>query len=155
MPEKTVREMTAMERKHYSLEARMFHAVEIASAVLGFVALLIGLGLYVYALLGQYVGEAFGLARSASMVIEQVADTETLVGDVMTVYRGLSQEERAGSRTETYRANYAEISSGEDYQMLRTVLREFLDSSDVIATSIATPIATFFGSIDTFSAGTL
>ena len=62
-------------------------------------ALLIGLGLYVYALLGQYVSEAFGLARSASMVIEQVADTETLVGDVMTVYRGLSQEERAGSRT--------------------------------------------------------
>jgi sigma-B regulation protein RsbU (phosphoserine phosphatase) len=131
MPEKTVREMTALERRHYSLEARMFHAVEMVSAVLGFVALLIGLGLYVYALLGQYVGEAFGLARSASMVIEQVADTETLVGDVMTVYRGLSQEERAGSRTETYRANYAEISSGEDYQMLRTVLREFLDSSDV------------------------
>jgi len=155
VPEKTVREMTAMERKHYSLEARMFHAVEIASTVLGFVALLIGLGLYLYALVGQYVGEAFGLARSASMVIEQVADTETLVGDVMTVYRGLSQEERAGSRTETYRANYAEISSGEDYQMLRTVLREFLDSSDVIATSIATPIATFFGSIDTFSTGTL
>lgn len=50
MPEKTVREMTAMERKHYSLEARMFHAVEIASAVLGLVALLIGLGLYLYAL---------------------------------------------------------------------------------------------------------
>ena len=120
-----------MERRHYSLEARMFHAVEMSSAVLGLVALLIGLGLYVYALLGQYVGEAFGLARSASMVIEQVADTETLAGDVMAVYRGLSQEERAGSRTETYRANYAEISSGEDYQMLRTVLREFLDSSDV------------------------
>ena len=131
MPEKTVREMTAMERKHYSLEARMFHSVEMFSAVLGLVALLIGLGLYVYALLGQYVGEAFGLARSASMVIEQVADTETLAGDVMAVYRALSQEERAGSRTETYRANYAEISSGEDYQMLRTVLREFLDSSDV------------------------
>ena len=131
MPEKTVREMTAIERKHYSLEARMFHAVEISSAVLGLVALLIGMALYVYALLGQYVGAAFGLARSASMVIEQVADAETLVGDVMTVYRGLSQEERAGSRTETYRANYAEISSGEDYQMLRTVLREFLDSSDV------------------------
>ena len=131
MPEKTVREMTALERRHYSLEARMFHAVEMTSAVLGLVALMIGLGLYVYALLGQYVGEAFGLARSASMVIEKVADTKTLAGDIMAVYRGLSQEERAGSRTETYRANYAEISSGEDYQMLRTVLREFLDSSDV------------------------
>ena len=30
-----------MERKHYSLEARMFHAVEMASAVLGLVALLL------------------------------------------------------------------------------------------------------------------
>ena len=45
MPEKTVREMTALERRHYSLEARMFHAVEMASAILGLVALLIGLGL--------------------------------------------------------------------------------------------------------------
>ena len=50
MPEKTVREMTALERRHYSLEARMFHAVEMASAVLGLVALLIGLGLYLHAL---------------------------------------------------------------------------------------------------------
>ncbi len=41
MPEKTVREMTALERRHYSLEARMFHAVEMASAVLGLVALLL------------------------------------------------------------------------------------------------------------------
>ena len=119
MPEKTVREMTALERRHYSLEARMFHAVEMASAVLGLVALLIGLGLYLYALVGQYVGEAFGLARSASMVVEQAADTETLVGDVMAVYRNLSQEERTGLRTEAYRANYAGISSGENYQMLR------------------------------------
>lgn len=117
MPEKTVKEMTALERRHYSLEARMFHAVEMASAVLGLVALLIGLGLYLYALVGQYVGEAFGLARSASMVVEQAADTETLVGDVMAVYRNLSQEERTGSRTEAYRANYAEISSGENYQI--------------------------------------
>ncbi len=131
MPEKTVREMTAMERKHYSLEARMFHAVEMASAVLGLVALLIGLGLYLYALVGQYVGEAFGLSRSASVIMEQMADMETLVGDVMTVYHDLSQEERAGSRTEAYRANYTEISSREDYLVLRTVLREFLDSSDI------------------------
>ena len=131
MPEKSIREMTAVERKHYSLEARMFHAVEMACAVLGLVALLIGLGLYLYALVGQYVGEAFGLSRSASVVMEQAADTEALVGDVMAVYRDLPQEERAGARTEAYRANYAEILSREDYLLLRTVLRDFLDSSDI------------------------
>ena len=43
MPEKTVREMNEMERKHFSLAARVFHSALMSSIVLGLVALLIGL----------------------------------------------------------------------------------------------------------------
>ena len=60
MPEKTVREMNDRERLHYSLAARVFHSALMGSVVLGLVALLIGLGLYTNALVGQYIGEAFG-----------------------------------------------------------------------------------------------
>ena len=131
MPEKTVREMSAVERKHFSLEARVFHAVELACAILGLVALLIGLSVYLYALVGQYVGETFTLSRSASAILEQETDTETLVNDVMAVYHGLSEEAREGSRTDTYRGNYNELTSREDYQMTRSVLRLYLESNDI------------------------
>ncbi len=63
MPEKSVREMSRIEKQHYSLEGRTFRAVIISSIILGSVALLIGLGLYAYALGGQYIGEAFTTAR--------------------------------------------------------------------------------------------
>ena len=46
MPEKSVREMSELERQHYSLAARTFHATVMGAAVLGLVAFLIGLGLY-------------------------------------------------------------------------------------------------------------
>ena len=72
MPEKNVREMSALERRHYSLEARSFRTTVLGAALLGLVALAIGLGLYTYALVGQYVGESFGLARSTAMVVRIV-----------------------------------------------------------------------------------
>jgi site-specific recombinase XerD len=56
--------------------------------------MLIGLGLYTYALIGQYIGEAFGLARSTALVVRQVVDTDVMVDEVMDLYRSLSDEER-------------------------------------------------------------
>ena len=35
MPEKSVREMSELERKHYSLAARVFHAAALHSVILG------------------------------------------------------------------------------------------------------------------------
>ena len=115
MPEKTVREMNEMERKHYSLAARVFHSAMMGSVVLGLVALLIGLGLYTNALVGQYIGEAFGLSRSAAAVVEQVIDTQSLSSDVMEIYHSLSEEERAEPRSDEFRAHFSDITEREDY----------------------------------------
>ena len=131
MPVKSVREMSELERKHYSLAARTFHASLMGAAILGLVAFLIGLGLYTYALVGRYVGSAYGLARSTAAVVERVVNTDLLAESVMNIYHGLSEEERAEPRTAPYRANYASVSSRQDYQTLYAVLREFLLSSDV------------------------
>ncbi len=131
MPEKSVREMTELERKHYSLEARTFHSTVMGSLLLGLVALLIGLGLYAYALTGQYVGEAWGLARSAAGIVQQAGGAEELAADVMEIWRGLTPEERAGSRTEAYRALFSEIKERESWQRINAILKEFLKTSDV------------------------
>ena len=44
MPEKSVREMNELERAHYSLAARVFHAAAIHSVILGLICFLIGYG---------------------------------------------------------------------------------------------------------------
>ena len=46
MPSKSVREMSALERQHYSLAARTFHAVLILSLILGSAAVIFGWYLY-------------------------------------------------------------------------------------------------------------
>ena len=131
MPEKSVREMGRFERKHYSLEGRTFRAVIICAAILGLVAFLVGQGLYIYALIGQYVGETFGLAKSTAAIINNVADTGALSKDIMEIYRSMYEEERSGTGTEEYREKYRQITEREDYQRLRSYLRIVLDSSDV------------------------
>ena len=131
MPEKTVREMSERERQHFSLAARVFHSALMSSVVLGLVALLIGLGLYTNALVGQYIGEAFGLARSTAAVVEQVIDTRMLADEVMQIYHALSEEERAEPRSAEYRAHFSHLTEQEDYWVLRAILKEFLASSDV------------------------
>lgn len=131
MPEKSVREMSRREQAHFSLAAKVFHASLMGSVVLGLVAMLIGLGLYTYALIGQYIGEAFGLARSTALVVRQVVDTDRMVNDVMEQYRALSDEERAQTGTEAYRARFAHLTEGEDYATLCSVFRVFRDSSNV------------------------
>ena len=133
MPLKSIREMTWVERRCHSLEARTFWAFVVGSVLVGLVALLIGLSLFSYALIGQYTTEAYTLCRSVVMAMDNVVglDPAVLSGDVMDIYSGLSQEELDESGTETYQANFDAIEQRPDYQMARLVLHNFLGSSDV------------------------
>ena len=131
MPEKSVREMSALERRHYSLEARVFHAAMLGAVILGFVSLLIGLGLYSYALAGQYIGEAFGLTRSTALIVEEFEDTVRLSKKVMAIYQRAPEEQRADPEREDYLALFDSVSEDDGHRYLLSVLREFRDSSDV------------------------
>ena len=131
MAEKSVREMTERERRRFSLSAKVFRATLMGSLVLGLVAIVIGLGLYLYALVGQYVGEAFGLSRSTSIVVAQVVDTEPLADEVMRIYRSLTPEELAMTGTPDYREKFAHVTETPEYRRLNSILREFGSSSEV------------------------
>ena len=131
MPEKSVREMTWRERRIYSLEARTFWGSIIGSVIVGLVAFLIGLGLFTYALVGQYTKEAFSLCRSTALVVDSIADVEELSGEVMGIYKGLYRQDLEKTRTEEYREHFASVAEDETYQYLVEVLRTFRDNSDV------------------------
>ena len=136
MPEKSIREMNKLERQHYSLAARTFRATVMGAIVLGMAALLIGLGLYAYALGGQYVGEAFNLSRTVEGVIGKVVDVEPLADEVMQRYRGMTEEQRTGDEA-AYRAVFEGIEEREDYRKTVSLLGYFLETSDVFDVYIA------------------
>ena len=131
MPEKSFREMGNLERKHYSLAAKVFRSVIIGSLVVGLVAFAIGLGLYTVALTGKYISESFSLARTAETMLDKIASVETAAGRVMDAYNQLTPEEKAEVGTEKYRARFSMINKAAGMDTIRTILGEFAQSADV------------------------
>ena len=131
MPQKTVREMNKFERQHYSLAARVFHAVLNGSIILGTVALLIGLGLYTFAVVQQYILESFNLTRSTNAIMKEVVDTSDLSAEVLRRYHAMSEAERSDPDSAVYQAKFSDLTEREDYQMIRAILEHFLESSEV------------------------
>ncbi len=130
MPEKSIREMNKYERMHHSLAARTFHATLQSAVILCLVSLLIGLGLYMYALANRYIGDAFHLARNAASIADKVLDTGALSRDMMEIYSRLSPEERAEVGTDAYYDRYAEIEQRAEYAQLLDILQVFQEGSD-------------------------
>ena len=137
MPQKSVREMNRLERRHYSLASRSFRATIMGAIILGIVALAIGLGLYAVALSGQYIGEAFNLSRNAQALICKVVDVEPLVDEVMERYYAMSPAQRENTQSDAYRAAFADVTEREDYTTVRSMLADFRTSSDVFDVYIA------------------
>ena len=131
MPEKSVREMSALERKHYSLSARVFHATIMASLVLGFMSLLIGLTLYIYSQVGQYTAEAFNLSKSAALILEKVTDPGAFSDEVLKIYNGLDESQRQEMGSPAYREHFLELESRQELQTMLDVLDDFRTTGDV------------------------
>ena len=100
MPKKSIREMNRLERNHFSLESKTFRSTIMGAIVLGVAALILGLGVYSYTLIHQYITEAFNLSKSAAAILQEVVDVEPLSTDVKADYRALSDAERELVRTD-------------------------------------------------------
>ncbi len=131
MPKKSIREMNKLERKHYSIEARVFHSAFNSCVVLGLVAFIIGLGLYTYALAGQYITESFQLSGNVASAMSRVVDVAPMAERTLELYHSQSEEERAGTGTDAYRSRFAEIQKLPEYKTSIEVLKVFLEKSDV------------------------
>ncbi|MBO4327446.1 MAG: SpoIIE family protein phosphatase [Clostridia bacterium] len=130
MPEKNVRDMTKFERLHNSLATRTFRATLMGAIVLGVLALIIGLAWYAYLYCRQTVHQAFGISKNVQAIMNEVVDPAAMGNDVMTIYRSLTDEERAEEKTnpEKYYARYSEITGSEAHAIVLAILDDFRDS---------------------------
>lgn len=131
MSGKSVREMTAAERRSHSLAARVLYSSLLGSIALGAVALLIGLALYTNVLVRQYINQAEGVVPSAAISAKHGTDSASLAREVMRIYHSLGAEERERMDAEAYRALYADVENSEEYVRLVNILRGYVNSSDV------------------------
>ena len=99
MPEKTVREMSTLERKHRSLAARVFHAAAIHSVILGLLCFLIGFGMYLNALARQSMKEVSDLAHDSLSAVGEEVDPGVYAARTMEIYRTADSPEEAGVRS--------------------------------------------------------
>lgn len=131
MPEKSISEMSGFEKVHYSMSSKIFRATLMGSIIPGLASLAIGLGLYTYVLVNRYISEAFNLSRSAAAIIENVENTELFADEVMTAYHSLSDSELEETGSEAYLQRFASLTKRQDYEMIRRIFYDLLESSDV------------------------
>lgn len=131
MPEKTIREMSAIEIKRHSLEAKTFRATLVSCIVLGLVLLIVGLGLYGFSLTTQYANHAFYLSQNAAMSATHGTDAVTFAKNVMDKYKSLDDDIKAKTGTTEYRKIFSEFESEEAYNTLINMLPTFSRSGDV------------------------
>ncbi|MBQ9911695.1 MAG: PP2C family protein-serine/threonine phosphatase [Firmicutes bacterium] len=137
MPLKSIKDMTASEKKRHSLSAKMFRIIVVSCIILGVVVLAVGTMLYSLTLSKQYINEAFNLANQAYMSVTHGTDSVSLSKEVMRIYESLSEEERAGTGTWGYRANFSKFESDHEYDVLIHMLRQLLEHSEAYALYIA------------------
>ena len=137
MPVKSVREMSEAERKRHSIGAKAFRSTIVGSLLLVLVIVAIGLALYVNALVDQYTRRAFDTSCNVEAILRETVDVRPLSEEVLSIYKSMTEEERAQVGTEAYRSRFAALTKREDYADIRTVLGAFLESSDAYAVYLA------------------
>ena len=130
MPKKTIKEMSASERRRHSLEAKTFHAVLMVSLLLGIVSLIMGLGLYAYSLGNQLIKDSFNLTASLKMVLDGSIDISGPCRRTVDIYHSLSEEEKA-VQDEAYYERYSEIAQDPTVISAGRVLKDFYDNNNV------------------------
>lgn len=130
--------MDEFNRRRFSLTGRVFHATLLGSLILGLIVLIIGLGLYTYALVGQYISQSYSISCCAASICEKVADVESFSDSVMERYRGLSESEIEMMGSRDYRNLFSDFEENPAFGSIHFVLHEFLDAGDVDAVYLAT-----------------
>ena len=131
MPKKSIREMSKTEKQHYSLASKTFRSTIIGAIVLGFVALIIGLGAYTYALVHQYITQAFNISKSAAVLLQDNVDVEQLSDNIMADFRAMTDDEREQAYTPEYREHFSRYTGRMDYKEIHKVFDSLANAVDI------------------------
>ena len=137
MKEKSVREMSSLERRHRSLEVKVFRATLLCCIILGAFALLIGLVFYTVASAQNNITMASSVAQSAHNTVVHGLHGREVCMQVMETYRSMTPEERADAAAPEYLARYDDIKNSEYYVTIVNYLHGLLKANDVYDVYIA------------------
>ena len=117
--------------KRQSLAEKVTIMSVAGALTIGFVGLIVGLYIYAGNLFDKVVDDTFELTGTARLVSRNFAEPEMLADEVMSIYRGLSEEERGGTGSDAYHDCFGKITELVDYQTLYKVLNDLTVLNDV------------------------
>ena len=129
MSDKTGRKWKS--EKKQSLAEKVTIMSVAGALTIGFVGLIVGLYIYAGNLFDKFVNDTFELTGTARLVSSNFAEPESLADEVMSIYRGLSEEERGGTGSDAYHDCFGKVTELGDYQTLHKVLNDLAVLNDV------------------------
>ena len=129
MSDKTARKWKKVKKR--SLAEKVTIMSVAGALTIGFVGLIVGLYIYADNLFDKFVSDTFELTGTAGLVSSNFWDPESLSDEVMSIYRGLSEEERGGTGSDAYHDYFGRITEQEGYQTLYKVLNDLALLNDV------------------------
>ena len=135
MPKKNVREMSALERRRHSLSAGTIQSVLLLSVLLGLAAALFSVFLYGSSLRRECKESTYHLTGTAALAIDREM-VRSLSEEVLGVYGGLSEEERADDGSAEYIAKFAHVKN-EDFKALCDLIYIIQNQNEMVAGYVA------------------
>ena len=123
MTEKSVREMSARQRRRHSLASRVFRVLTVHSLLLGLLCFLIGLGMYLDALMQRSMREAGEAAQSTLARVCVEVDPGVYAARTLEIFRQQGGKKPSEEEEAAYYASFAELSEDAGYQRMRELLR--------------------------------
>ena len=129
----TVPEVKEIKAGRVSLSTKTAQIAVVGGFVMIFVALGIGLILHLRSLINQYTGHAFDVSTYACLDLMDEVDAGSLGEEMMTIYRGLSDEDRNKMGTDEYKAFFSsmEEEKGEVLHFINEDLKRYIESGEV------------------------
>ena len=129
MSDKTGRKWKKEKRR--SLAEKVTIMSVAGALTIGFVGLIVGLYIYAGNLFDIFVRDTFELTGTARLVWVNFAEPESLAEEVMSIYRGLSEEERGGTGSDAYHDLFGKVTELKGYQTLYKVMNDLTVFNDV------------------------
>ena len=135
MPKKSVREMGILERMHYSLGAKTFHAVIRLAVIISAVAIAFGFYLYASSVRREYRIMTWNISKMAAHALDP-KEVQREADAVLDIYASLSPEEQADDGSAAYLQRYDSVRDVK-FEAMRELIHEMQVENDAIAGYIA------------------
>lgn len=122
MPSKSIKEMNAMERKHFSLAARTFHAILMLSLILSIAALAFGFTLYSRAVRRQFTEKAQDLSTTIVSLAGKRVITDYCV-QVRDIFEAAPEELKQNTDSQEYIQLFTQVEDTGYYELWRLLDR--------------------------------